>query len=247
MSPCMERRPSEATLLMLATPPSMLWPPTSPECPARITPSLPRFPSLASLVTVRWTEVTTPTPRLSARLSTSAQPMVLEVSPSTASSAPTEPSSTRTTSSATGGSTLTAPPLPTSTASMMSMLPRETLSPDPLAMPCLTTLLPSPLMTAMPPPPPPSTLLRLLDVALDVRDPQAAPAGEEDSKLILQRQVTASTNISRLCISSQCNVPIVPLFASPSYFNFLAVSYLLVVFNIYLNYYHQYNSRDTKI
>merc|ERR1719480_267370 len=120
--------------------------------------------------------------------------MVPVVSPSTASSAPTEPSSTRTTSSATGGSTLTAPPLPTSTASMMSMLPRGTLSPDLLAMPCLTTLPPSPLLT-------------LLDAELDVRDPQAAPAGEEDSKLILQRQVTASTNISRLCISSQCNVP----------------------------------------
>merc|ERR1719205_2864 len=89
----------------------------SPECPARITQSLPRFPSLASLVTVRWTEVTTLTPRLSARLSTSAQPMVLVASPSTASSAPTEPSSTRTTSSATGGSTSTAPPPRSSTPS----------------------------------------------------------------------------------------------------------------------------------
>merc|ERR1712233_65903 len=46
--------------------------------------------------------------------------------PSTASSVPTEPSSTRTTSSATGGSTLTAPPPRTSTASMTNMLPRET-------------------------------------------------------------------------------------------------------------------------
>merc|ERR1711971_1229643 len=55
--------------------------------------------------------------RLSARLSTSARPMALVGSPSTASSAPTEPSSTRTTSSATGGSTLTAPPLRSSTPS----------------------------------------------------------------------------------------------------------------------------------
>ena len=152
-------------------------------------------------------KVTTLTPRPSARLSTSAQLTEPVASPSTASSAPTEPSSTRTTSSATGGSTLTAPPLLTSTASMMSMLPRGTPCLEPLAMPRPTTLPPFPLMTATPPPPPPSTPLRLLDAALDVRDPQAAPAGEEDSKQILVRQVTASTNISRLCISSQCNVP----------------------------------------
>merc|ERR1719278_2330110 len=62
-------------------------------------------------------EVTTRTPRPSARRSTSARPMALVGSPSTASSAPTEPSSTRTTSSATGGSTLTAPPLRSSTPS----------------------------------------------------------------------------------------------------------------------------------
>ena len=62
-------------------------------------------------------KVTTLTPRLSARLSTSAQLMGLEVSPSTASSAPTELSSTRTTSSATGGSTSTAPPPRSSTPS----------------------------------------------------------------------------------------------------------------------------------
>merc|ERR1712027_42505 len=159
----------------------------SPECPERITPSLPRSPSLASLVTVRWTEVTTLTPRPSARLSTSAQLTEPVASPSTASSAPTEPSSTRTTSSATGGSTLTAPLLRTSTASMMSTLLRE-----PLAIPRLTMLPPSPLMTAMLPPPLLGTLLRLLDAALDVRDPQAAQAGEEDSKQVLQRQVTAS-------------------------------------------------------
>jgi hypothetical protein len=49
------------------------------------------------------------TTRPDARSSTSARLTVRAVSPSTASSAPTEPSSTRTTSSATGGSTLTAP------------------------------------------------------------------------------------------------------------------------------------------
>merc|ERR1712037_419917 len=69
------------------------------------------------LATVRWTEVTTRTLRLSARRSTSARPMAPVGSPSTASSAPTELSSTRTTSSATGGSTSTAPPPRSSTPS----------------------------------------------------------------------------------------------------------------------------------
>merc|ERR1712172_87597 len=56
-------------------------------------------------------------PEAECQASTSARPMALVGSPSTASSAPTEPSSTRTTSSATGGSTLTAPPLRSSTPS----------------------------------------------------------------------------------------------------------------------------------
>merc|ERR1712212_1160702 len=50
--------------------------------------------------------------------------MALVGSPSTASSAPTEPSSTRTTSSATGGSTLTAPLLRSSTPSTTRLLQR---------------------------------------------------------------------------------------------------------------------------
>merc|ERR1740122_929036 len=178
----------------------------SPVCQGRTTPSMLRCQSQGLVARVRWTEVTTRTLRLSARLSTSARPMALVGSPSTASSAPTEPSSTRTTSSATGGSTLTAPPPLTSTASMMSTLLGETLWPELLATLRLTTLPPPPLMTATPPPLL-STLLRLLDAEPGVRDPQAAPAGEEDSKQDLQRQVTASSNISRLCISSQCNVP----------------------------------------
>merc|ERR1712176_47414 len=149
-----------------------------------------------------WTCCRMPFPECLERLSTSTPLTAPEVWPSTASSAPTELSSTRTTSSATGGSTLTAPLPLTSTVSMMRSLLRE-----PLAIPRLTMLPPSPLMTAMLPPPLLSTLLRLLDAALDVRDPQAAQAGEEDSKQVLQRQVTASNNISRLCISSQCNVP----------------------------------------
>merc|ERR1719350_1716996 len=89
----------------------------SPACLARTTQSTPRCLSPASPARVRWTEVTTRTPRPSARRSTSARLMVPEVSPSTASSAPTEPSSTRTTSSATGGSTSTAQQPKTSTPS----------------------------------------------------------------------------------------------------------------------------------
>ena len=55
----------------------------------------------------RFAQATMLTRRLSAKFSTS----VLPRRPSTASSAPMEPSSTRSTSSATGGSTLTAPSL----------------------------------------------------------------------------------------------------------------------------------------
>merc|ERR1719291_256321 len=95
-------------------------------CPGRTTPSTPRFLRRPFPVTVRWTEVTTRTPRLSARRSTSARPMAPVGSPSTASSAPTEPSSTRTTSSATGGSTSTAPPPRSSTPSTTRLQQRET-------------------------------------------------------------------------------------------------------------------------
>merc|ERR1712045_512673 len=145
-----------------------------PACPARTTPSTPRFPRPPSGARVRWTEVTTPTPRPSARSSTSAPLTELAASPSTASSAPTELSSTRTPSSATGGSTSTAPPPRPSTASMMSTLPRETpwallatrslpTPPHLLKLPMLVTL------------PPPST--KVLDVELDVRDLPGGRAG----------------------------------------------------------------------
>merc|ERR1719266_361206 len=95
-------------------------------CPGRITPYTPRCQRRDSPVKDKLTEVTTRTPRLSARRSTSARPMALVGSPSTASSAPTEPSSTRTTSSATGGSTLTAPQLRSSTPSTTRSLQRGT-------------------------------------------------------------------------------------------------------------------------
>merc|ERR1711981_1137871 len=76
----------------------------------RTIPSTPKSLRLPFPVTVKSMEVTTLTPRLSAKLSTSTLLTEPEVWPSTASSAPTELSSTRTTSSATGGSTSTAPP-----------------------------------------------------------------------------------------------------------------------------------------
>merc|ERR1712083_1093774 len=75
-----------------------------PEYQVKITQSSLNPQKLPSLATARLMEVTTLTRRPSARSSTSAQLMELEVLPSTASSVPTEPSSTRTTSSATGGS-----------------------------------------------------------------------------------------------------------------------------------------------
>merc|ERR1712200_321897 len=77
--------------------------------PARTIPSTLRCRRPVSPATVRSMVATTLTPRPSARSSTSVQLTVRAVWPSTPSSAPTAPSSTRTTSSATGGSTLTAP------------------------------------------------------------------------------------------------------------------------------------------
>merc|ERR1712083_406139 len=124
--------PVVTRLAMMLMPPPMLTLPLpcsrgpSLGCPGKTTPSTPRSQSQDLLVTVRLMEVTTRTPRLSARCSTSARPMALVGSPSTASSAPTEPSSTRTTSSATGGSTLTAPQLRSFTPSTTRSLQRGT-------------------------------------------------------------------------------------------------------------------------
>merc|ERR1740124_1240245 len=92
------------------------------ECPGKTTQSILRFLNLDSAVTVKLMEVTMLTLRLNVKPSTFAQLMVLEVWPSTASSVLMEHSSTRTTSSVTGGSTLTAPLLRISTLSMMKLL-----------------------------------------------------------------------------------------------------------------------------
>merc|ERR1719431_504722 len=102
-----------------------LWQPlatVSLECLERTIPFIQRFLRLPSPVRVRWMEDIMLTLRRSAKPSTFAQLMELEVWPSTASCVPTEPSSTRTTSSAIGGSTLTARLLRNSTLSMMRLL-----------------------------------------------------------------------------------------------------------------------------
>ena len=65
--------------------------------------------------------------RLNVKCSTFVLLMELEVLPNTVSCVPMEPSSTRTTSSVTGGSTLIVQLLRTSTASMMKLLLKEML------------------------------------------------------------------------------------------------------------------------
>ena len=117
--------------------------------------------------------------RLNVKFSTSVQLMELVVFPSTVSSVPTEPSSTRTTSSATGGSTLTAPQPRTSTASMTNMLLRETPSPLLQVTPKLTMLLP--LLLTQDTLPPLNTPPKVLVAVLADRD-LLAVITEEDSK-----------------------------------------------------------------
>merc|ERR1719232_2478422 len=78
------------------------------EYPEKIIQSMPRSQNPDFLVMDRLMEDTMLIQKPNAKCSTSALLMVLEVLPNTASSALTEPSSTRTTSSVTGGSTLTA-------------------------------------------------------------------------------------------------------------------------------------------
>merc|ERR1719431_159114 len=92
------------------------------ECPEKTTLFTLKSLNPDSSVTVKLMEVTMLTLRLNVKHSTFAQLMELEVWPSTASSVLMAHSSTRTTSSVTGGSTLTAPLLRISTLSMMKLL-----------------------------------------------------------------------------------------------------------------------------
>merc|ERR1739845_119516 len=86
------------------------------------------------------------TPRLNAKFSTSVQLMELVALPSTAFSVPMVPSSTRTTSSVTGGSILTALKLRVFTLSMMKLL----LSVNPLMLQLQTALTHMYLLTPSP-------------------------------------------------------------------------------------------------
>merc|ERR1712117_384858 len=83
------------------------------EYPEKITQSMPRFQRQLSHVMDRLMEVTMLIQKLNVKLSTSVPLMVPEALPSIASCVPTGLFSTRTTSSVTGGLTLTVPPLRT--------------------------------------------------------------------------------------------------------------------------------------
>merc|ERR1712008_313656 len=104
------------------------------ECPEKTTLSMLRFLNLDLSVMVKLMEVTMLTLRLNVKHSTFAQLMEREVWPSTASSVLMVHSSTRTTSSVTGGSTLTAPLPRNSILSMMKLLLSVKLLQEPLLM-----------------------------------------------------------------------------------------------------------------
>merc|ERR1719429_1083243 len=157
-----------------------------------------------------------------------------------------ELSSTRTTSSVTGGSTLTALKPRVSTASMINTLLREMLLLVLLVMPRLTTLLLLPRLLMLVTLLLPSTLvLKVLVSELDVRDLQDVEEEDRDSKHLGHHH-----HHSGQTIVSQ---DFVFLVNATSYFSaiislvsfLMSVSYFLVVNIIYAIY--QYNSRDTKI
>jgi len=95
------------------------WRRTFQESQEMITPSLLRFLTPPSFVTVRLKEDTIQIQKLSVKSSTSVVVMEMVVLQSTASSVPTEPCSTSNTLSVTGGSMLIAPWLNSSTLSMI--------------------------------------------------------------------------------------------------------------------------------
>merc|ERR1719208_628589 len=155
----------------------------SPEFLEKTTPFILRSPKLPLPVMAKLMEVTMLTQRLSVRHSIFAQLTVLEVWPSTASYAPTEQSSTRTTSSVIGGSTSTALRLKDSTLSMMNMLLKGLLLMLLPVMPRLTMLPPLLLMLDM---------LLLLNMKVlkvlaeqGVRDLQAVLTGDKANPLVL--------------------------------------------------------------
>merc|ERR1719336_3146118 len=97
------------------------------ESPEKIIQSMPRFQSPDFLVMDRLMEDTMLIQKPNVKCSTFVLLMELEVLPNIVSCVPMEPSSTRTTSSVTGGSTLTVPKLRVFTASMTNLQQKERL------------------------------------------------------------------------------------------------------------------------
>ena len=97
------------------------------ESPEKIIQSMPRFQSPDFLVMDRLMEDTMLIQKPNAKCSTFVLLMELEVLPNIVSCVPMEPSSTRTTSSVTGGSTLTVLKLRVFTASMTNLQQKERL------------------------------------------------------------------------------------------------------------------------
>merc|ERR1712117_142877 len=167
----------------------------------------------------RLMEVTMLIQKLNAKLSTSVPLMVPEALPSTASCVPTEPFSTRTTLSVTGGLTLTALPLRSCTASMTSTLLSVMLLLVPPVTLRLTMLLPLLLKDMLP-------LLntKVLDAVQadrDLSEDATTTEGDSKSERCLQHPTTLkiiihntyqhnkqkSQNSQDISISSQqCNV-----------------------------------------
>merc|ERR1712106_267149 len=154
--------PSPQTITLLC------WRNQFPGFLGRTTQFIQRFLRQVLVAKDKSTEDTTLTLRPSARCSTSVPMTELEVCPSRVSSVPTELSSTRTISSVTGGSTLTALRLRVSTLSMTRLLPKEKLTlvllPTLSAHTLLLTMVPSEAMML------PLTWLRMLKL-LTVRLP----------------------------------------------------------------------------
>merc|ERR1712027_204334 len=166
----------------------------------------------------RLMEVTMLIQKLNVKLSTSVPLMVPEALPSTASCVPTEPFSTRTTSSVTGGLTLTAPPLRSCTASMTSTLLSVMLLLVPPVMLRQTMLLPLLLKDMLP-----LLSTKVLDAAQadrDLSEDATTTEGDSKSERCLQQHPTLniihnsyqhnkqkSQNSQDISISSQqCNV-----------------------------------------
>merc|ERR1712198_280793 len=139
----------------------------------KTTQSMLKFLRPDSHVKVKLMEVTMLMVRLRVKSSTSAQLMELEVLLSTASSVPTAQFSTRTISSATGGSTLIVLKPRVFSPSMTRLLPNELKLTELLLMPLLLTLLQLNQLLTM------QLLLNMVKLALPDRDRSLAGMVEE--------------------------------------------------------------------